>query len=102
MIFKNITNYIFKFLIIKNDAKFINLSLNLPKLNKNIIKCLTPKELSLIQNFVSDEIKNMLNADNINQAILKLNCNVNTNQNIFQILTKNLNEELHNKNLEYE
>ena len=42
----------------------------------------------------------MLNANNINQAILKLNCNVNTNKNIFQIVTKNLTEELHNKNLE--
>lgn len=102
MIFKNITNYIFNFLIVKNDTNFVNLSLNLPKLNQNIIKCKTPKELTLVQNYVSQEVKDMLNANNINQAILKLNCNVNTNKNIFQIITKNLNEELHNKNLEYD
>lgn len=102
MIFKNITNYIFNFLIVRNQTNFINLSLNLPKLNQNIIKCKTPKELSLVQNYVSQEIKDMLNANNINQAILKLNCNVNTNKNIFQIITKNLKEELHNKNLEYD
>ena len=102
MIFKNITSYIFNFLIIKNNSNFINLSLNLPKMNKNIIKCLTPKELCLIQNFVSQDIKEMLNAGNINEAILKLNCNINTNKNIFQIITKNLNEELHNKKLEYD
>ena len=102
MIFKNITNYIFNFLIVKNNSQFINMSLNLPKLQKNIIKCLTPKELCLVQNFVSSEIKEMLNANNINEAILKLNCNINTNKNIFQILTKNLSEELHNKNLELE
>ena len=51
---------------------------------------------------MSQEVKDMLNANNINQAILKLNCNVNTNKNIFQIITKNLSEELHNKNLEYD
>jgi len=102
MIFKNITNYIFNFLIVRNDTDFINLSLNLPKLNQNIIKCKTPKELTLVQNYVSQEVKDMLNANNINQAILKLNCNINTNKNIFQIITKNLSEELHNKNLEYD
>ena len=102
MIFKNITNYIFNFLIVKNSIEFINLSLNLPKVNNNIINCKTPKEFYLIQNYISTEVKEMLNANNINDAILKLNCNVNTNKNIFQIVTKNLNEELHNKNLEYE
>jgi hypothetical protein len=102
MIFKNITNYIFNFLIVKNSIEFINLSLNLPKINTNLVKCKTPKEFYLIQNYISNDIKEMLNANNINDAILKLNCNVNTNKNIFQIVTKNLNEELHNKNLEYD
>ena len=102
MIFKNITSYVFNFLIIKNNSDFIKLSMDLPKLNKNIIKCLTPKEYLVIKKYVNENIMNMLNAGNISDAIQELNCNVYTEKNIFQILTKNIYNELHNKNLEYE
>ena len=34
--------------------------------------------------YVSSENKEMLNANNINEAILKLNCNINTNKIYFK------------------
>ncbi|VVU94939.1 SNF2 family N-terminal domain [seawater metagenome] len=102
MIFKNITSYILKFLIIKNLTSFVKLSIDLPKLNKFKIKCKTPPELMLIKNYVNTHIMDMLHAGNLKEAIKQLNCNVDTDKNIFQILTSNIQKELHNKNLEYE
>ncbi len=102
MIFKNITSYMLKFLIIKNDSNYIKLSIDLPKLNILSIKCKTPPELLLIKNFVNTNIMDMIHAGNLKEAIKKLNCNIDTDKNIFQILTSNLQTLLHNKNLEYE
>ena len=60
------------------------------------------QEYLVIKKYVNENIMNMLNAGNISDAIQELNCNVYTEKNIFQILTKNIYNELHNKNLEYE
>lgn len=102
MIFKNITSYLLKFLVIKNISTYIKMSINLPKLNKIVLKCKTPIELVLVKNFVNEYIMDMLNAGNLKEAIKQLNCNIDTDKNIFQILTMNIHKELHNKNLEYE
>ncbi|QKF94161.1 SNF2 helicase with zinc finger RING-type domain [Fadolivirus algeromassiliense] len=99
-IFKNITPWVFDYLIVKNNLEFIEKSIILPTPLRIIINCLTPKELSIIKNFIPKNILSMINAGNSDEAIRALNCNVDTNDNILKVITNNLVEAINNKKLE--
>ena len=94
------TDYTINNIIIKNNNDFVDISMNLPNINQIIIKCLTPKELNIVKEYLNDEIVNMINAGNIQEAIVKLNCNVETSDNILEVITKKIKKELHNKKAE--
>jgi len=95
-------DYTINNIIIKNNDEYVDESMNLPNLNQILIKCLTPKELQIIKEYVDDEIINMLNAGNVHDAIKKLNCNIETSENILEVITKKFKKELHNKHNELE
>jgi hypothetical protein len=98
------SNYIINSIIIKNDDNYIDTSMNLPNINQILIKCLTPKELRTLTEYISEDIINMINAGDIQNAITRLNCNVETSDNILEVVTNKIKKELHNKRneLEYE
>jgi hypothetical protein len=75
-------------LSIKNNDEFVNESMKLPDIIYKKIVCLTPKELLIVKDFIPADVINMINANNIQEALKKLNCNIDTNDNIFNILTK--------------
>jgi hypothetical protein len=81
---------------IKNNDDYVNNSMSLPNLNKIIIKCLTPHELRILKDYVNEEIITMINAGNLEGAIKKLNCNIDTTENILDVLTRKMKIELHN------
>jgi hypothetical protein len=97
---KDIHNFIFDNIIIKNNDDYVCKSMNLPNINQILIKCYTPKQYNLIKEYISEEIMDMLNAGDINGAKMKLNCNIDTNDNILKVLTNKIAKELHNKNAE--
>ena len=68
--------------------------MKLPNINKIIIKCLSPKKLNIIKNYVDKEIIIMINAGNIEGVIKKLNCNIDTTKNIIEVLTRKIKIEL--------
>ena len=78
------------FITIKNNNDFIENSVNLLPPTRVIIPCLTPSELKIIWDFVPKSIITMINAGNIDDAIRTLNCNVDTKENIFQVITHQL------------
>jgi hypothetical protein len=98
------SDYTINNIIIKNNDTYVDNSMNLPNINQILIKCLTPKELNIIKDYVDGDIINMLNAGNTQDAIAKLNCNIETTDNILEVVTKKIKKELHNKKkeLEYE
>jgi hypothetical protein len=75
-------------LTIKNNDDYVSQSMKLPDIIFKHIKCLTPRELLAVKEFISKDIINMINGNNIQEALKKLNCNIDTNDNIFNILTK--------------
>jgi len=99
-IFETSRYFDIKYLIIKNDDKYIESSIVLPDPNMICIRCLTPKELNIVKNFISPSILQMINAGNTDEAIKALNCNIDTNENIFQVITKNIVENIKNKKIE--
>jgi len=78
-------------LTIKNNDDFVDQSMRLPDIIYKEIRCLTPKELLIVKDLISKDIINMINGNNIQEALKKLNCNIDTNDNIFNILTKRTN-----------
>jgi hypothetical protein len=101
-IFKEIKSIIGNKLIIKNDDKFIEQSIVLPNPKRLCIKCLTPRELNIIKDLIPHSVLQMINAGNSEEAIKALNCNIDTDDNIFQVITKNLVENINNKKIELE
>jgi hypothetical protein len=91
-----------KSLVIKNDDNYVDQSIILPHPKRFKIKCITPKELSIIRHLIPGHILQMINAGNSEQAIKTLNCNVDTNDNILQVITKNLTDSIINKKREIE
>ena len=98
-LFSNDKNCV-EYITFKNKDEFIDQSIELPQPKRFQIKCLTPKEISIIKNLIPSSVLQMINAGNTNEAIKTLNCNVDTNDNIFQVITKNLSDSIANKKIE--
>jgi hypothetical protein len=99
-IFSNLQKIVFNYLVIKNNDEYVSQSMNLPALNQILINCLTPKAIGMIKDFVTQDIMNMINAGNIIEAVSKINCNADTDDNIFKAITSKLEKEIHNKKAE--
>ena len=99
-IFNNLQKVVFNYLIIKNNDEYVSSSIDLPALNQILIHCLTPKAVGMIKEFVNEEVMNMINAGNIVEAVGRINCNADTDDNIFKAITTKLEKEIHNKKAE--
>jgi len=93
-------DFIFDNIIVKNDEEYVDRSMNVPSFNQILIKCFTPKQYEMIREHVPQDVMDMLNAGNVQEAVKKLNCNVDTDENILQVLTNKISKELHNKKAE--
>jgi SNF2 family DNA or RNA helicase len=89
-------------LVIQNSSEFIEQSRKLPIPNIYTIQCITPHVVSILQNHVSPEILSMINAGSITDAIKQLKCNVNTKENIIQLVTQNIQINIKNTKIELE
>lgn len=98
----HIPNHTINNIIVKNNDEFVDTSMNLPNINQIIIKCLTPKELNIVKGYVNEDIMSMLNAGNVNEAIVKLNCNIETSDNILEVITKKIKKDIHNQKIDLE
>jgi glutamate racemase len=96
----NINYIVFKKIVIKNNDDYISASMNLPAMRQIVIHCDTPMSLRAIREFIPHDVMQMLNAGNIKEAVTRLNCNVDTDDNIINVLTSRTEKELHNKRQE--
>lgn len=99
-ILKTDMNWILDYLIIKNNDEYINKSLVLPLPKINRIKCKVPLELKICDGLISDNLINMINAGNTDEAIKSLNFKEDTKQNIFEALGNNILRAKKNKIIE--
>jgi RNA polymerase subunit RPABC4/transcription elongation factor Spt4 len=98
---KNI-NWITDAITIKNNIEYLKISLNLPPLKRIVINCHTPVELKILKEFIPNSIIQMINAGNSDDAIKALNCHIDTKDNIFVVIKKAIENNIHNKLLEIE
>jgi hypothetical protein len=93
---------IFADIFVNNNDEFVDASMNLPEYNKYIIICDTPHELRIVSKFIPRHVLDMINAGNSDEAIKMLNYNVDTNENIIEVVTKNIKNKLYNYEIKLE
>ena len=98
----NIKSNLNELIYLKNKDDFVKESFNLIDPNIFNIICRNPKELNILSNIVDDNIIHLINAGNIVGAVEKMNCNKTNETNLIQLVTEEINNEIHNKTLELE
>lgn len=101
-VFGQFKSWILEYITVKCDINFVNASISLPHLKRNIIHCFAPRELGIIRNFIPHSVIDMINSGNIDLAVKTLNCNEETEENIIQVLTRNAKEQIQNYKAEME
>ena len=93
-----------KMLVLKNTSAFIDSSNLLPPYNKHVIKCKTPRSITVLNGIVDRNIINCLNANDIQGAISQVNPqNKGTEENIVDLLVQKYTKTLanHKRLLQY-
>jgi hypothetical protein len=90
------------FLTVKNSDDFIQRSMALPTPNRIVIPCKTPHEVVVLGDHIPKDVMNMINAGNIEQATRRLNCQMDTADNIYKVISNNYERAVKNKEIELE
>ncbi len=89
-----------KLLVIKNSEAYVQSSLQLPPIVNNVIRCMTPGHILILNGIVDANIINALNAGDVEGAINFVSpSNRNTEANIIDIMISRYNKELKNLNI---
>jgi hypothetical protein len=81
-------------LIFRNDPDFVETSFKLPDYNLKIIKCQVNNILKVLNGIVSDDVQRRICAGDIQGAIKSFNIESEDNENIIQVVCKDLYEKL--------
>lgn len=102
-IFGNTRNCI-RYITVKNSDLYISTCLKLPEPLVYIFETRLNAIVKAMQNFIPADVLALINSGNMKDALVKLNCNVETKDNVAEILSKNIKAEMHNLNakLKYE
>jgi SNF2 family DNA or RNA helicase len=85
---KSSANPLLPHIILKHNDDSIKHSFQLQQPIYQIIKCKSPIYVTLLHDIVSSDVLQALNAGDIHTAIEKLGCDVNTEENIIEIITR--------------
>jgi superfamily II DNA or RNA helicase len=89
-------------MIVKNNYNYIKKSFILPEPIEKYYLCKLPNNINVIKNFISDNILDKINANDIAGAIKELGGKNETEEDIIELVSREMNRELHNKNIEKE
>jgi hypothetical protein len=89
-----------KYITVKNMDYYVEQSLKIPEPHVFLIKSKLKRVVAAMQEFIPNDVLNLINAGNTKEAIRKLNCDVDTENNIIAVLQKSVVKEIHNKKAE--
>lgn len=87
---------ILKYFTVKNKDEYVDKSMILPSPHVFIIETMLQRLFAAVKELVPVEVMNLINAGNVKEAINKLNDDVDTHENIVNVLTNQIKKELHN------
>ena len=79
---------------VKSQAAFVQESIELPKINHVMVRTSIDRFVNSISEYIPSNVMSLINAGNIQGAIKKLNCGVDTTDNIIQVITRITRAEL--------
>jgi SNF2 family DNA or RNA helicase len=87
-------------ILVKCDNEFTKKSFHVPAYHEIIYRCLVPRSVSIVQPFLTRDVMELVNANDIEGAIRELGGTTETEDNIVKVVTRNLQREIHNKQRE--
>lgn len=81
---------------VKNKDEFIDECIHLPQAMVFMIDAMMHAVVSAIKDLIPDDVLQLINAGNMQEAITKLNCDVDTSDNIAAVFKHKHQKELHN------
>ena len=88
--------------VIKNNDEYIDSSIQLESPNTSTIRCKTSRLLNIFSGIITDEVRSMLLAEDVEGVISTLGIPTVSESNIIQVLCKNLQNDLENLRLIHE
>ena len=85
-----------QYFIVKNNDEYVDKSVVLPKPAVFVVNTQLQKVISTIRDLIPNDVMSLINAGNMREAVAKLNCDVDTEENIVKVLTGKVQTELHN------
>ena len=79
--------------IIRNNNDFIKDNMTIPEMTKNYISCFTPSSIYAVSDAIDKKALQALNAGDIKTAIKYLGCDTGTEDDLLNIVSKNLKVE---------
>ena len=87
-------------MLVKNNNNFIKNSFKIPEPVEKYYLCKLPKNINVIKNFITDSILDKINANDITGAIKELGGKNENENDIIDLVSKELKRELFNKEAE--
>ena len=96
-------HHLLQYFIVKNKQEYIDSSIVLPRPHVFMFDTLLQRVVSAIQDLIPQDVLQLINAGNMKEAVARLNCDIDTEENIVKVLTDQIKKELHNltKDLEH-
>jgi superfamily II DNA or RNA helicase len=88
------------YMIVKSNINFIKNSFKLPEPIEKFYLCKLSNNINIIKNFISNSILEKINANDISGAIKELGGKNETEEEIIELVSRELKRELHNKEME--
>ncbi len=88
--------------VIRNNDEYIDSSIQLESPNVIMIRCKTSRLLNIFSGIITEEVRNMLLAEDIEGVISTLGIPTVSESNIIQVLCKNLQNDLENARMIHE
>lgn len=88
------------FMLLRGDQEFVARSFSVPPLQEHYYLCKLPTHLMAIQPFVHQHVLERLNANDVEGAIRELGGKSETENDIVELVTRDLMKDIHNKERE--
>ena len=88
-----------RYVLIKGNPEFVQRSFVVPAPVERYIECRMPARLRAIQPFLQGDVLDRINANDISGAIRAMGGQNETEDDVLQLVTRNLEREIHNKEL---
>jgi len=89
-------------LLVKGKSSFVMQSFNIPEPIEHIYLCKQPTNITAVQPFLSHQVQERLNANDIQGAIREMGGTNETEDDIIELVTREIKREIHNKECEIE